>query len=252
MVGRVAVVVVAVLSSVSVACDAPAPRTPQEPARWRTSGDPVDAGGLAWAVGSTVHLSDGTEVDTGARVRFFVVAGDGVFFVPGGPRGAGAGAAGDHELAFVAPGEPAVGTGMVVSSPTYVAASPDGRHLAVLDLENGEEDRYGTPQATVLAFDLETGEQVIDSSLALGDPATDDFADGYSESEIGLSAMTDTDVYLQGYDDVVLDLATGEGADLAGAEPARVLTQAMRREQRRIREDAAPARVLFPAWTMDR
>jgi hypothetical protein len=184
------------------------------------------------------------------RVRFFVVAGDGVFFVPAEPVGdAGVADVEADELVFASPAQPPVGTGMVVSWTGYVGASPDGRHLAVVDMEVGEEDRYGTTQATVMAFDLDTGEQVIESTHGMGDPETDDFADGYSESEIGISAMTDTQLYVQGVVDVVFDLETGEARERTGLDPSRDLTAGMQRERRRLRLHAAPRRVVFPAWT---
>ncbi len=228
------------VAMLATACD------DQRPASWRTSADRVTTTGLAWAAGSTVHLSDGTEIDTGAAVRFFVVAGDGVFFVPVDRKAdSGSTAFADYELVFAAPGMPATGTGLVVS-PDYVAASPDGRYLAAIDRTSGEKDRFGTPQATVLAFDLETGEQIIDSTLGMGDPAKDDFADGYSESEIEISAMTGTRLYVQGFGRFVFDLATGEGEEYAGLAPSRGVSTSLEREARRIRKDAAGKRVVFP------
>ena len=208
--------------------------TPQ----WRTSLDPVAADGLAWVVESTAHLADGSMIDLGERARAFVVAGDGVFFVP--TEGA--------DVRFAAPGAPVVDTGLKVAA-FQIAASPDGRYLATLDTTSGEKDRYGTPQATVLAFDLETGEQLVDSTLGMGDPATDDFAAGYSESEIGIRGITDTYLYVQGNAASRFDLATGDGEEYSGLVPSKGLPDNLKADIRRAREQADGKRVLFPVGT---
>lgn len=192
---------------------------PEDSAAWRTSADPVSTSGLTWAAGSTVHLSDGTTIDTGGYVRMFAVAGDGVFFVQAdSEEDAGVTTIADEELMFAAPGTPAAGTGLTVRA-DYLGASADGRYLAAIETSSGEEDRFGTPQATVMAFDLETGEQVVDSTLGMGDPAEDDFADGYSESEMEIVAVTDTSLYVRAMGDFVFDLATGEGKEQTGEAP---------------------------------
>ena len=195
-------------------------KSPARSQAWRTSTDPVTTSGLAWAAGPTVHLSDGTTIDTGDYVNMFVVAGDGVFFVPtDSEEDAGSNAFfDDAELMFAAPGQPVTGTGLRVSA-DYVGASEDGRYLAVIETTSGEKDRFGTPQATVMAFDLETGEQVVDSTLGMGDPAEDDFADGYSEAEMEIIALTDTSLYVGAMGNFVFDLASGEGEEWAGDLP---------------------------------
>ncbi len=185
---------------------------------WRTSTDPVVTSGLAWAAGSTVHLSDGTTIDTGGFVRSFVVAGDGAFFVPAeSEEDAGSTTLTVDELRFATPGKPATGTGLQVS-PQFVAGSPDGRYLAAIDTTTGEKDRFDTPQASVVAFDLKTGKQVIDSTLGMGDPDEDDLADAYSEAEMEILSMTDTSLYVRALGEFVFDLATGEGRELEEGE----------------------------------
>jgi len=221
MVRRVGLVVVAALALLATGCGDEGDVTGSaDSAAWRTSTDPVTTSGLPWAVGSTVHLSDGTSIDTGTFVRSFVVAGDGVFFVPTDTEEeAGSNAFfDDEELMFAAPGQPVTGTGLRVS-PDYVGASEDGRYLAVIETTSGEKDRFGTPQATVVAFDLETGEQVVDSTLGMGDPGEDDFADGYAEAEMEITALTGTSLYVRAMGNFVFDLATGEGKELAGDPP---------------------------------
>ncbi|KRE99587.1 hypothetical protein ASG88_13265 [Nocardioides sp. Soil777] len=86
------------------ACGADRPDL-DEDAGWRTSRAPVGTGGLVWAAGSTVHLADGTSIDVGGPVRAFVVAGDGVFFVPAeSADDIGSAQFADAELMFSAPG----------------------------------------------------------------------------------------------------------------------------------------------------
>ncbi|WP_248581169.1 hypothetical protein [Nocardioides sp. InS609-2] len=187
-------------------------------AAWRTSTDPVTTSGLAWAAGSTVHLSDGTQIDTGGFVRSFVVAGDGVFFVPAdSEEDAGLADFPVEELKFGLPGESPTGTGLTLSG-WLLAGSPDGRYLAAIDTTSGEKDDFGTPQATVLAFDLQTGERVIDSTLGMGDPDEDDFADGYSEVELQILSMTNESVSVGAFGNFVFDLTTGEGRELEEGE----------------------------------
>lgn len=163
-------------------------------AAWRTSTDPVTTSGLAWAAASTVHLSDGTTIDTGSPVSAFVVAGDGVFFFPPqSEEDAGSADFPVQELMFGVPGKSPASTGLTLSS-SLLAASPDGRYLAAIDTMSGEKDRFGTPQASVLVFDLETGDETVESTLGMGDPDEDDFADGYSEVELQILSMTNESV----------------------------------------------------------
>lgn len=219
----------ALLATLLAACD------DTDAAAWRTSRDPVSTDGLAWVAGSTAHLPDGTMIDLGERARAFAVAGDGVFFVP----------TDSADVLFVAPGAPVVDTGLAVAA-FEIAASPDGRYLATLDTTSGDEDRFGTPQATVLAFDLETGEQIVDSTLGMGDPETDDFAAGYSESEIGIRAITETHLYVQGDAASRFDLATGDGEEYTGLVPSTGLPENLKADIRRAREAAGRAHVIFP------
>ena len=203
------------MAMLATGCDSEA-GVSDDSAAWRTSIRPVTTSGLAWASGSTVHLSDGTTIDTGSGfVNTFVVAGDGVFFVPAASEeGAGSGFS-DAKLQFAAPGKPVIDTGVVVSDFWSFAASEDGRYLVAIDpTAAGVEDRFHTPQATTVAFDLATGEQVVDSTMGMGDPASDDFADGYSYAEMQILALTETSLYVRTFDDVVFDLATGVGEEV--------------------------------------
>src|SRR4051794_27234632 len=83
-------------------------------AAWRTSTAAVETAGLTWAVGSTVHLPDGTPIDRGEPVRAYVVAGDGVFFVPSSEVAEDTPFV-DAPLWFAAPDEEAEDTGLAVT-----------------------------------------------------------------------------------------------------------------------------------------
>lgn len=249
MVRRVSLVVAAALALLATGCGDEGDVTGTTDSDvWRKSTDPATTSGLAWAAGSTVHLSDGTTIDTGDYVNMFVVAGDGVFFVPTDTEeDAGSNAFfDDAELMFAAPGQPVTGTGLRVAA-DYVGASEDGRYLAVIETTSGEKDRFGTPQATVMAFDLETGEQVVDSTLGMGDPAEDDFADGYSESEMEIIALTDTHLYVGAMGYFVFDLTTGEGRELEEGERPSVMgddLESPNGEWRIEKPDAGPNRIV--------
>ncbi|HXH78204.1 hypothetical protein [Nocardioides sp.] len=192
----------------------------RDDAAWRISTDPVPTDGLVWAAGSTVHLSDGQTIDTGGPITAFVVAGDGVFFVSAESEEDVASPNHGGQLKFAAPGRPPIGTGLVAVVPGHdLYASPSGRYLAVLDQSTGVEDEFGTAQPFVVAFDLKTGEQTIDSTLGMGDPDDEDYAG--SETEIGLSSVTDESLYVEAMDgNYVFDLSTGEPEKLSGYGPS--------------------------------
>ncbi|MGF9757630.1 hypothetical protein AAII07_20770 [Microvirga sp. 0TCS3.31] len=69
-------------------------------ADWPRTTTPVDADGLVWAAGSTVHLPDGSTLDTEDPAGSYVVAGDGVWFTsatPGDLEGPAPAAAARHD-----------------------------------------------------------------------------------------------------------------------------------------------------------
>jgi hypothetical protein len=180
-------------------------------AAWRTSTAPVETSGLAWAVDTTVHLPDGSTIDTGEPIREFVVAGDGVFFVP----------AGDGEddtlfeepLWFVAPGGEPEDTGLQVTR-DHFATSPDGRFLTVLDADTDEGS------AVMRIFDLSTGE-LHDSEDGMDTSGIDDPVDHLLEMEVDLLGIDDEQLTARVIEgDFVYDLATGEGTETSDAEPA--------------------------------
>lgn len=179
-------------------------------APWRTSRAPVATEGLVWAAGSTVHLADGTTIDTGAPVRAFVVGGDGVFFVPAEAED-DMFAFTDAPLWFAAPGREAEDTGLAVGS-SAVAVSPDGSTLAVLDADTDEGS------AVMRLFDLSSGEATT-SDDGMDTSGIDDPVHHLLESEVEILGITDDEVAARALDgDFAYDLDTGEGRELGDDE----------------------------------
>lgn len=183
-----------------------------------TSTDPVATGPLVWEAHGVVHLADHTEIDLGGLPSSYVVAGDGVFFLAAETdEAAETGSAASGEVRFAAPDQEPVDTGLRVRADT-LRASPDGRFLAGIDVESGEEDDYGTHLAQVVVLDLQEGREVVRSSDGLGDLG-DDLADLYEEIPVAIAAMTDETAYVAGVDGTfAVDLATGDTEDADGTE----------------------------------
>ncbi len=213
---RAAVLALAALGALAGCGDAPADgqagaASDSADGAWRTSTDPLPTDGLAWASGSTVHLADGTTIDTGAPLRTFVVAGDGVFFLPAEDSEDEASTGIDEqEVQYAAPGGEVTATGLTLVTRT-LAASPDGRYLGGIDASVGEQDEYGTPVATARVFDLETGEEVVRSAEGMGDPGEDDLSVLYENVEIDVAALTSDTAYVEVADGTLAyDLASGD------------------------------------------
>lgn len=173
-------------------------------AAWPAAEATVEAHGLVWAAGSTIHLGDGSTLDAGGPIRSFVVAKGGAYVVPD--------TASDEqpwpELLRVAPdgSEPL----RVHPESDSLAVSPDGRHLAFLD-RSGERDDYDTPLAEAVVIDLETGTEVHRSADGMGDPDVDDLADLYEDATPYVLGVDDEHAWIQTVGDIrSVDLATGD------------------------------------------
>lgn len=200
----------AVLAGALAGCAGDEPAL-DDSAAWRTSRAPVATEGLAWAAGSTVHLADGTTVDTGTPVRAFLVGGDGVFFVPAEDDDDDVTFT-DAPLWFAAPGSEAEDTGLSVAG-TGVAVSPDGGALAVLDADTDEGS------AVMRLFDLSSGKETT-SEDGMDTSGIDDPVDHLLEAEVEILGITDQEVAARVVNgDWAYDLATGEGRALEGEEP---------------------------------
>ncbi|WP_182376517.1 hypothetical protein [Nocardioides sp. WS12] len=218
-----ALVVAVALVALSAGCSDP---QATEDTSWQHSDDPVPTSGLPFAVGDTVHLAD-RAVDAGIAIAAFVVAGDGVYFIEDDdPDDGNRPSRGTRELRFSAADGEVVDTGVDVLVET-LRASPDGRYLAAIDMASGEEDAFGTPQAALVVWDLRTGEEIIRSSSATGDPAEDDFAALYPELEMNISSIDDDGLRLDAVGTWSFDFVTGEGerlADDTGEAPAPLVS----------------------------
>lgn len=191
-----------------IGCDSNVPFVGDGP-DWRTSTAPLDHAGLVWAMGSTVHFADGTTIDTDDDVRAFLVAGDGVFFVPfdSDDDDGNSWAFGDADLFYAAPGTAAVRTGLSVDS-SGVAVTPDGNRLVILD----DDDSAGT--AVMRIFDLRSGEEIA-SKDGWDTSGIDDPEWYFNESEVKILAITDSHVYARTINgEYSYDLTTGEGQPL--------------------------------------
>jgi hypothetical protein len=176
---------------------------------WSRSTDPVDTTGLVYEVDGVVHLGDGTTIDLGADPEVWVLAGDGVYFVVESDATSG-------PIRLATP-DGVEDTGGVAAARS-LRVSPDGRHLAFLDMTTGEEDGYGTPVATAVVVNLVDGEEVVRSADGMGDPdGGDDLRDLYEDASLGILAVTDDTAYVDTTDDGILayDLATGDAERVA-------------------------------------
>lgn len=193
----------------SAACGTDDPGT-SATTTWPTTSSPVATDGLIWASGSTVHLPDGSTIDTEALAGSYVVAGAGVWFASAEPdelegnelpRLRVATPDGVEEL----DAHPGIGT---------LTVSADGRWLAFIDRL---EDGAGAAEAVVV--DLTSGEEVVRSSEGLLPSETEgaDWTDLYEDAPVGIIGVAGDTAYVQGLGSLLTyDLSTGEAttADL--------------------------------------
>ncbi|WP_210649468.1 hypothetical protein [Nocardioides sp. SYSU D00065] len=192
-----------VLALTSAACD-----SGDEPARtdagWPSTTTPVATDGLIWADDSTVHLPDGSTIDTEDPAGAYVVAGPGVWFTSTEPGELDSNELPELRLA-TADGVEGTGAHPDIGS---LMSSDDGRWLAFIDRL---EDGAGAAEAVVV--DLSTGEEVVRSSEGLvpSDDDDVDWADLYEDAPVGILGVVDGTAYVGGLDQLVtFDLATGE------------------------------------------
>ncbi len=171
---------------------------------WPAAAGSVEARGLVWASGSTIHLGDGATLDAGEPIRSFVVGRGGAYVVPD----TGSDDQPRPELIRVTP-DGTEGLG-VHPERDSLRTSPDGRHLVFLD-RSGERDRYDAPLAEAVVVDLETGDEVLRSSDGMGDPDVDDLTDLYEDATPYVLGVDDEHAWIRTVGDVrSVDLATGD------------------------------------------
>jgi len=186
------------------------------PTAWGTSTDPVEAGGLVWASGGVVHLSDGTTVDVGGPIMTYVVAGDGVYFTPAESDEDGT----EHSNMTTAPLQFADRDGDVTDTglTVYVeslGSSPDGRYLGLVDATSGPEDNFSDqPQATAAVIDLTSGQRVVDTREGMGDVDEDDLAHDYPEVYLSVRFPDAGSAFVEGMDDYLYALPGGAGEEV--------------------------------------
>lgn len=182
---------------------------------WPRAGDPLPVRGLTWAKGHTVHLPDGTTIDTEQPIGDFVVAGDAVYFTPAESTRED----GDDSYPRLHRATTA-GVEKLKAPVTEFYASPDGRYLVYLDPESGPKDDYGTAVTTLVAVDTRAGKETIRSTKHLG-TTDDEISALYEDNGVSLLAVTSKQAYVSDpYGDIrAVDLATG---DEEGVEPSEV------------------------------
>lgn len=174
--------------------DAPAPVVE---ASWPATDAPLAEAGLVWWADGELHLGDGETVPVGGPDREpgdLVVGGDRVWVRGWEPPADLTSTDRDDDLGHPDDLHLVDASGDVEDLDVRVdslAASPDGRYVALIDLGSGEEDRYGTPQAATVVVDTRTGEEVVRSTDGMGDRATDDFAALYPDVELEVRGFAD-------------------------------------------------------------
>lgn len=169
---------------------------------WARSTDPVPVDIEVRVDGEQITLGTGTAIDTGRPVERYVVAGDGVYFIPAGD--------GPTEL-LLATSDGVVATG---AQPRFdsLHASPDGRYLGFL-----ESSRL--PWVAVVV-DLATGEEVVRSAQGMGGDVM--VEEQYEEFEPDLLGLTDVTAYVLTTDNVLtFDLGSGDSEVLVADRSER-------------------------------
>lgn len=225
-------------------------------APWAHATAPVDASGPIWAQHGVVHLGDGSTIRTASRMREYVVAGDGVFFLAG---------RGTTTLAHATP-TGIRSTGVTISGWDDLRASPDGRYLAYIDRSTGPVDRFHTRLALAIVVDTRTGREVLRTGAGMGDIKHDDLADLYEDATPPqIAGITAHEVWVAGPDGVrTYDLPSGalsstyDGQDLWSTKRPWVFRYGhslggMWNLERSwaIAADAKPAAMLHPASGKD-
>ena len=160
--------------------------------------------------GSTVHLPDGSTIDTGDPAGAYVVAGAGVWFASAEPDELEGSVLPELRVA-TADGVEDLGVHPGIGSLT---TSADGRWLVFIDRLEGDA---GAAEAVVV--DVGAREEVVRSSEGLLPSETEgaDWSDLYQDAPFGMLGVVDDTAYVQGLDALVCyDLPTGEAtsADL--------------------------------------
>lgn len=146
--------------------------------------------GQARVSGSAVILPDGRSVDTGAPIDVYVAAGAGVYFLHE-----------DDDELRVATVDGTVTDLGAHAHPDSLHVSPDGRHLAFLEIS-------GKPWKAVVV-DLVEGEEIVRSTDGMGRGVGLD--ELYAELEPTVVGLTDSAAYVMTTEDVVaFDLDSGD------------------------------------------
>lgn len=172
---------------------------------WPT-GEPLAAEGLVWATGHTVHLADGTSVDTQHAFSEYAVAGNAVWFTRADPADPDRSL--DRGRLWRASRD---GVERTDAHATELAATADGRYLVFLDPVNGPGSEDGTKAYVLVAVDTRTGEETLRTTEGMDDAGGVSLEDAYGEGEPYLAAVSGTTAYVTALGSShAFDLVTGE------------------------------------------
>lgn len=199
-----------------VACDGEADREPGG-RDWPT-GEPLDAAGIVWGKGHTIHFGDGTKIDTEDPYDEYAVAGDAVWFTK---EKVGDEPSPDDGRLFRATRD---GVEPTDSFAAQLKATDDGRYLVFLDHVNGPKDDTGTAAYLLVVIDTETGEETIRTTEGMDEAGPVGLSAAYGEGPPYLRALTDDTVYVSALGEShVFDLGTGDFEEVQSEEiPDRI------------------------------
>ena len=161
-------------------------------------GDPAyDVDAPSWAVGGTIHVGE-DKITVKPVPDAYVVATGGIYYVA-------------KDNLYFTDGGPVEEVGPIASS--SLVESGDGRYLGMLAEAKDSDDEYGTAPRVPVAFDLETGTEVLHAEPG---PVSknDDLADLYEDASVGFLGFADDAAYV---DDPLRDGLNR--FPLAGGEP---------------------------------
>jgi hypothetical protein len=127
----------------------------------------ISSNAVIWAQGSRIHVGKQTIDVAPLDVEEFVAARGGIYFT-------------SHDQLWFTDLTRARQSGL--SRIDDLTISANRRYLGLIDYVHGAKDRYGTPLATSVVYDLRTGDQVIHDATGMGSTRSDDLQDLYEDA----------------------------------------------------------------------
>lgn len=127
----------------------------------------ISKNAVIWAQGSTIHVGKQTIDVAPLDVDEFVAARGGIYFT-------------SHDQLWFTDLIRARQSGL--SRIDNVTISANRRYLGLIDYVHGPEDKYGTPLAAAVVYDLRTGDRVIHDATGMGSTRSDDLQNLYEDA----------------------------------------------------------------------